>query len=190
MTLKRRERALFLDRDGTLTQMTMGQYVNHWRDLKLIDGVTEHLLPFQKAGWRLFVVTNQPGLAMGHFDQLDLDLMNARLMELLASQGVFLTRVYACAHAKDADCKCRKPKPGLLAKAAIDYGVNCRRSWMVGDFYSDIAAGNTIGCRTGLVDIWPEYNQVHRYNNDLPTIACKSTAECLDLIAELEGLLQ
>lgn len=188
MTLKRRERALFLDRDGTLTQMTMGQYVNHWQDLKLIDNVAECLLPFQRAGWKLFVVTNQPGLAMGHFNQLMLNLMNARLMELLANEGVFLTRIYTCTHAKDAGCKCRKPRPGLLARAAVDYGVSCRRSWMVGDFFSDIAAGNALSCKTALVDCWPEYNQEHRYDNDLPTIVCKSTTDCLSLTAELEGI--
>lgn len=189
MTLKRRERALFLDRDGTLTKMELGKYINHWRDLEMIEGVAKSLLPFQEAGWKLIVVSNQQGVALGHFDHIMLNLMHARLTELFASEGVFLTRVYTCTHSKEANCKCRKPRPGLIARAAIDYGISCRRSWMVGDFRSDVAAGNAVGCKTALIDQLPEYNSSNRFDNDSPTIWTADSATTFELIADIEGIL-
>ena len=150
-------KAVFLDKDGPLIE-DVPYNVNPDR-IRLAEGAYKSLRLLQDRGYQLFVVTNQSGVARGFFEEQNLQQVRNKIIELLASAGIFLTDFYYCPHhphgkvSKYAvDCFCRKPQPGMLYRAALEHDVNLAESWMVGDILYDIEAGNQAGCRTVLID--------------------------------------
>ncbi|CAL9351112.1 D-glycero-alpha-D-manno-heptose-1,7-bisphosphate 7-phosphatase [Streptomyces sp. enrichment culture] len=148
--------AVFLDRDGTLTEPR--HYPCRPEDLVLQPGVASPLRALRDAGYALVLVTNQSGLARGLFDRRALDAMHVHLRGLLAASDLALDGIYVCPHHVDGTvpelsvaCECRKPAPGMLLRAGRELGLDLRRSWMVGDFLTDVEAGLRAGCRTALV---------------------------------------
>jgi D-glycero-D-manno-heptose 1,7-bisphosphate phosphatase len=141
-----RARAVFFDKDGTLVENL--PYNADPSRIALTAHAAEAIGALAAAGYRLIVVSNQPGVALGYFGAGDLYAVEARLRELLPSLNAF----YYCPHKPAAGCKCRKPASGLLLRAAREHGVRLDRSWMVGDILDDIEAGRRAGCRTVLVD--------------------------------------
>ncbi|MFI9275557.1 D-glycero-alpha-D-manno-heptose-1,7-bisphosphate 7-phosphatase [Kitasatospora sp. NPDC052896] len=157
----KRRRAVFLDRDGTLTEPR--QYPSHPDDLVLLSSIGPPLRALQDGGVALVVITNQSGLARGLFDEGDLAAMHEHLSELLAREGVRLDGVYVCPHYPEGSvarfrtiCACRKPSPGMIYQAAHDLGIELAQSWMVGDSVCDIEAGRRAGTRTALVAEVPQ----------------------------------
>ncbi|MFF2409975.1 galactose-1-phosphate uridylyltransferase [Streptomyces sp. NPDC058092] len=155
------EPAVFLDRDGTLTEPRA--YPSHPSHLVLNTGVGPRLRALQEAGVLLIVVTNQSGVARGYFDESDLGAMHDHLHALLAEFDVRLDGVYFCPHHPDGKvphlavrCDCRKPEPGMLLKAAAELGADLDRSWMIGDMESDVLAGESAGCTSFLVNNDPK----------------------------------
>lgn len=151
------DRAVFLDKDGTLVENVP---YNVEPDLvRLAPGVADGLRALHDAGYRLIVITNQSGVARGYFPEAALAAVNRCLNTLLADQGVFLSGFYYCPHHPDGVvpgynrvCNCRKPKPGLILHAARDLGIDLSQSWFVGDILNDVEAGRRAGCRTILID--------------------------------------
>jgi histidinol-phosphate phosphatase family protein len=148
-------RAVFLDKDGTIVHDV--PYNVDPKRMALLPGVGEGLRKLQDAGFLLFVVSNQPGVALGRFPESALDGVEARLDELLSPFGVMLTGCAWCPHPPIGvrtaiACTCRKPRPGLLLDAAATHEIALEHSWMVGDILDDVEAGNRAGCRTILVD--------------------------------------
>jgi D-glycero-D-manno-heptose 1,7-bisphosphate phosphatase len=148
--------AVFLDRDGTLTEPR--HYPTRPDHLVLSDGVGPHLRELQRQGVLLIVVTNQSALARGYLTFPELRDMHAKLRRDLATHGVRLDGVYVCPHHPDGvlpelavGCGCRKPGTGLLTRAAEEHRIDLSRSWMVGDVDTDVTAGVRVGCRTVLV---------------------------------------
>lgn len=135
--------ALFLDRDGVLN-VDHG-YVSRKADFKLIDGVFEALHLAVARGYVLIVVTNQSGIGRGYFTQADYDALEAYIHQLFASEGIPLTAIYHCPHHPDAKCDCRKPRPGMILRAAQDHGIDLPRSVMIGDKPSDAEAARAAG---------------------------------------------
>lgn len=151
-----RRKAVFLDRDGTLTEPR--HYPSRPGDLVLQPDIGPPLRALQHQGWALVVVTNQSGVARGFFTLTDLEAMHERLGALLAAHGVRLDGIYACPHHPDGtvpdyrrSCPCRKPAPGMLHQAAHDLELELTRSWTVGDSPCDIDAGQAAGTYTALV---------------------------------------
>ena len=158
--LKNKQKAIFLDRDGTINK-----YVGFLRDIndfELLPGVAEAIRKINASGYLAIVVTNQPVIARGEvtFDQLQ-EIHN-KMETLLGQEGAYLDAIYFCPHHPDkgfegevselkVDCDCRKPKPGMLIKAAEDFNIDLRQSWMVGDGSNDIEAGQNAGCHTALI---------------------------------------
>ena len=142
---------LFLDRDGILLESSYvaGQHrsARSVSEMRLIAGVRESL-ELLAAHMKLIVVTNQPDVARGLLDSQELERMHAELKSLLPP----LTAVFYCPHDDSTSCDCRKPRPGMLLSAARQYGLDLRRSWMVGDRWSDVCAGKAAGCRTAFVN--------------------------------------
>ncbi len=153
-----RRRAVFLDKDGTLVENV--PYNADPTRLRFTPYALEALTLLSAFDYTLVVVTNQPGVALGRFDQRALNALEQGLRELLAAAGVTLAGFYACPHAPAADpnfaCACRKPAPGLLFAAAEALDIDLARSWMVGDILDDIEAGRRAGCRTLLLDVGHE----------------------------------
>ncbi|MFI1357756.1 D-glycero-alpha-D-manno-heptose-1,7-bisphosphate 7-phosphatase [Streptomyces sp. NPDC020898] len=148
--------AVFLDRDGTLTEPR--HYPSSPEDLVLSAGVGAPLRALYRLGVALVVVTNQSGVARGLFGRPELDAMHRHLRDRLAELGVPLDAVLDCPHHPDGvvtalavTCDCRKPAPGMLLRAARQLDLDVAGSWMIGDFDSDVEAGRRAGCRTALV---------------------------------------
>ena len=148
--------AVFLDRDGTINEQ-MG-YVNHLSRFQLLPGVARAIRSLNEAGLPVVVVTNQSGLARGYFPESLLDHVHAELHRLLAREGAHLDGLYICPHHPEAreerfrlDCDCRKPRTGLLERAAAELGLDLGRSYMVGDRWSDLRCGAAVGATTVLV---------------------------------------
>ena len=153
--------AVFIDKDGTLVE-NVPYNVDPAR-IKLVAGAASALRRLARLGYRLFVVSNQPGLALAYFDEAALDRAWRHLRDVLAQQDVPLHGFYYCPHhpqgrvaALSAICDCRKPAPGLLLRAAEEHRIDLARSWMVGDILDDIEAGRRAGCRTVLADVGNE----------------------------------
>jgi D-glycero-D-manno-heptose 1,7-bisphosphate phosphatase len=148
--------AVFIDRDGTLTEEV--GYVNHPSRLRLLPRTPEAIRRLNRAGIPAVMVTNQSGVARGYFSEDVLAAVNAALVAALKREGAYLDGLYVCPHHPHeglpplrADCECRKPRPGLLLRAAADLDLELGRSWMVGDKPSDILVGRRVGARTALV---------------------------------------
>jgi D,D-heptose 1,7-bisphosphate phosphatase len=149
--------AVFLDKDGTLIE-DVPYNVNPDR-IRLQEGALESLRLLQDHGYRLIIVSNQSGVARGFFKEKDLSLVEGRLREMIAVAGVSLTGFYYCPHLPGGkmrkyavDCFCRKPRPGMLYRAAEEHGINLTTSWLVGDILHDVEAGNRAGCHSILIN--------------------------------------
>ncbi len=150
-------RAVFLDRDGVLVEDV--DLLTRADQLRLLPGVPSALNALQSAGFALVVVSNQPVVARGLATVQEVEAIHAELDGLIhAAGGPAMDRLYFCPHhpkgtllAYRVDCDCRKPKPGLLLKAARELNLGLRASFMVGDRITDIIAGARAGCRTILV---------------------------------------
>jgi len=148
--------AVFLDKDGTLIPDIP---YNVEPDLiTLNNGVIEGLLALQ-AHFNLFVVSNQSGVAKGVFGMEALEKVKSRLITLLVNSGINIADFYFCPHDPtgivklySVECQCRKPRAGMLLKAARDYNLDLSRCWMIGDILNDVEAGKTAGCRSVLID--------------------------------------
>jgi D-glycero-D-manno-heptose 1,7-bisphosphate phosphatase len=148
--------AAFLDRDGVLIEDA--HYLAAVGQVRLIPGAAEAIATLNRAGVPVVVVTNQAGVAHGYFPQERVAEVHEYLDELLAARGARVDRYYYCPHHPDAkieryrvECDCRKPKPGMLHRAAVELGLDLARSYLVGDKVSDLAAGGVAGCKTILV---------------------------------------
>jgi histidinol-phosphate phosphatase family protein len=153
----RAKKAVFLDKDGTLIE-DIPYNVDHHK-IHLAAGAVEGLTALHENGYALVVVSNQSGVAKGLFPESALKEVERSLRRLLAAFGVLLAGFYFCPHHPQGtrvpfamDCRCRKPAPGLLRRAATEMGIDLVRSWMIGDILDDIEAGRRAGCRTVLLD--------------------------------------
>jgi D-glycero-D-manno-heptose 1,7-bisphosphate phosphatase len=148
--------AVFIDRDGTLTEEV--GYVNHPARLRLLPRAGEAIRRLNAAGVAAVVVTNQAGIARGYFSERVLHAVNETLRAQLAQVGARLDGLYACLHHPTegetpyrAQCECRKPRPGLLLRAAGELGLDLAQSTMIGDKASDLVPARAVGAGAVLV---------------------------------------
>jgi D-glycero-D-manno-heptose 1,7-bisphosphate phosphatase len=139
-----RRRAIFLDRDGTIIRDA--HFLARPDQIELMPGAVEGLRALSGAGFRLIVVSNQSGIARGYFKVEDLQAVERALDALLRREGVIIDAWYYCPHL-DEGCDCRKPRPGMLLRAARDLGVDLGASYMVGDGERDVEAGRAAGVK-------------------------------------------
>jgi histidinol-phosphate phosphatase family protein len=143
-------KAVFLDKDGTLV-VNVPYNVDPERTV-LTPGAAAAVARLSAAGYRIIVVSNQPGAALGFFSEKALHGVEAKLRELLPGLHGF----YYCPHLPAERCACRKPQPGLIERAAREHEVDLAASWMIGDILDDIQAGRRAGCCTILLDVGNE----------------------------------
>lgn len=158
--LKNKQKAIFLDRDGTINK-----YVGFLRNIdefELLDGVADAIQEINASGYLAIVSTNQPVIARGEVSFDELEMIHNKMETLLGQKGAYLDAIYFCPHHPHKgyegerpelkfDCECRKPKPGMLLKAAQEFNIDLAQSWMIGDGENDIKAGMNAGCKTALI---------------------------------------
>jgi D-glycero-D-manno-heptose 1,7-bisphosphate phosphatase len=142
-------RFVILDRDGTV--IVERHYLSDPDGVELIHGAGAALRRLGERGFGLVVVTNQSGVGRGLFSPERLEEIHARLEALLADEGVQLAGIYSCPHHPDVGCSCRKPRTGLLERAARELGFEPSRAFVVGDLASDVDLGRAVGATTVLV---------------------------------------
>ena len=145
-------KAIFLDRDGVLNRKAPeGAYVTELRQFQLLPGSLDALVELYRHGYRLFIATNQRGIATGAVSPTAVERIHKYLLRKVEDAGARIEHVYVCPHDYVDRCGCRKPLPGMLLQAAQDFNIDLSDSWMIGDSASDIEAGRRAGCRTGFV---------------------------------------
>jgi D-glycero-D-manno-heptose 1,7-bisphosphate phosphatase len=149
-------RAVFIDRDGTISEEV--GYVNHPARYRVFPYASEAVKLLNDAGWLAVLVTNQAGVARGYFAEEMIGAVHGILGRELARGGARLDAVYYCPHHPTVgaapyrlDCDCRKPRPGLVRRAADDLSIDLSESWMVGDRYGDVELARNAGVRSALV---------------------------------------
>ncbi len=155
--LPRALRTVFLDRDGVLNRkLPEGRYVSSPNLFQPLPGVPAAIARLNRAGIRVLVVTNQRGIALGHYTVADVKAIHATFEKALAAHGAHVDAFYFCPHDKE-QCNCRKPLPGLYQHAVKDFpDVSGQSSAMVGDSWSDIEFGRRLGMTTVFVQGNPE----------------------------------
>jgi D-glycero-D-manno-heptose 1,7-bisphosphate phosphatase len=138
--------AIFLDRDGVLIE-NRSDYVRDWSHVRIIPEAIHALSLARATNYKIVIVTNQSAVGRGLILQANADEINHRLVNLIHHHGGQVDGVYMCPHKPDDDCLCRKPRPGLLLQAAGELSLNLQRSWMIGDAWSDLQAGQRAGVR-------------------------------------------
>ena len=158
--LKNKQRAIFLDRDGTINKYV--GFLRNIQDFELLPDVPAAISAINASGYLAIIITNQPVIARGEVTVSELQEIHDKMETLLGAEGAFIDAIYYCPHHPDRgyaseikslkiDCDCRKPKPGLLIQASREYNIDLTHSWMIGDSKNDILAGKAAGCKTALI---------------------------------------
>lgn len=161
-------KAVFLDRDGTIN--VDKTYVHRVEDFEFIPGAIDAMKDLYRAGFELFVVTNQSGIALGYYKEEDVWKVHEYMFNELFRNGVCLSGIKYCPHHSSVSpCNCRKPAPGMLESLISGFDVDVSRSYMIGDKMTDIEAGNKVNLTTVLL------------NNRVPFIDRSAGYCCRDL---------
>lgn len=159
--LKNKQKAVFLDRDGTIN--VYKGFITKADDLELIPGIAEVIRKINASGYLAIVITNQPVIARGECTIEELEAIHRKLETLLGEEGAYIDDLFYCPHHPDKgfkgerpeykiECECRKPKPGLIYQAAQKYNIDLTESYMVGDDERDMEAGRRAGCKVIMVE--------------------------------------
>lgn len=150
------KRAVFIDRDGTLSEEV--GYINHPERFRLFPYAGQAIRHLNENDWLAIVTTNQAGVARGYFAEEMIETVHQAMRDGLQRAGARLDAIYYCAHHPSVgdppyrlECDCRKPKPGLIKRAASDFDIDLNSSWMVGDRYSDIQLARNAGVKSAFV---------------------------------------
>lgn len=186
--------AVFIDRDGTISEEV--GYINHTSRFRLFPYAAAAIEQLHEAGYLAILVTNQAGVARGYFSEDMVKAVHQRMTEELEASGATLDAVYYCAHHPSVgeppyryDCDCRKPKPGLLLRAASDFNLDLTNSWMVGDRYSDVELARNAGVKSVLVlSGYGRGEWEHQRDNwtILPDLVAEDLLEAVSLIRSLD----
>lgn len=155
--LSNKQKAIFLDRDGTVNKYV--GFLREEKEFELLPGVAEAIKLINRSGYLAVVVTNQPVIARGEVTWEGLEIIHNKMETLLGKEGAYIDALYFCPHHPHRgyegeipelkiECDCRKPKPGMLLKAAEDLNIDLRKSYMIGDSDSDVEAGKAARCKT------------------------------------------
>lgn len=158
--LHSKQKAIFLDRDGTVNKHI--GFLTKPEQFELLPNSEQAIKKINESGYLAIIITNQPVIARGDITDDELNEIHNKLETLLGFKGAYLDAIYYCPHHPDKgfegevkelkiDCNCRKPKPGLIFQAAKDYNIDLNNSWFIGDSKSDIEAGKNANCKTALI---------------------------------------
>tara|TARA_B100001142_G_C14327473_1_gene652812 strand:+ start:1050 stop:1550 length:501 start_codon:yes stop_codon:yes gene_type:complete len=144
---------LFLDRDGVINKKLQGKYVRHFSEFEFIPGALDALAKLTKVFNRIIIITNQQGIGKKIMSDSDLNILHVRMEQEIEKSEGKISRIYYCPHLQEINCLCRKPEPGMILQAIIDFpSIVIKDSYLIGDSDTDIAAGQRINLNTIKVD--------------------------------------
>lgn len=156
MVVKKHAQAIFMDRDGTISEEV--GYINHVSRFQLLPKTIEAIRLINQSDFKAIVITNQAGVARGYFPEELVHKVHTKMNLLLNQGGAYLDKIYYCPHHPQVgpdkyrlDCNCRKPKPGMLQKAAEEFEIDFSQSYVIGDKYTEIVVGHEVGAKSILV---------------------------------------
>jgi len=145
------QRVVFLDRDGVINKKLEGDYVKSYNEFEFLPGVIDAIRNIKQKGLMVIIITNQSGIGRGIMSEDDLAMVHEQMLADLKKEGVHIDAIYYCPHSPEIGCECRKPEDGLFKQALMDFNIDLKNSWMIGDELKDIAAGKKAGCKTYLL---------------------------------------
>jgi len=155
-----KNKALFLDRDGTIN--VEKNYVYKIEDFEFVDGILEIISNYFNQGFLIIIITNQAGIARGFYSEKEYYELTEWMLKEFRIKGIEITKVYHCPHHPEisGECNCRKPKPGMILQAINKFNINPDKSILIGDKKSDILAGENarIGRNYFIQDLLTSYN--------------------------------
>ena len=141
--------AVFFDRDGTINEEL--DYLDDPKSFRLLPHVRDGMKKIQDLGYRIVILTNQPGIGMGYYTKHDFYRVNKTMLSQLSSAGILVDKIYFCPHSMAENCECRKPAQALVERARKDLNLDLSHSVIIGDRSTDIATGKRAGMKTVLV---------------------------------------
>ncbi len=182
----RSEPAVFLDRDGVINIDGPG-YVTSWEEFRFYPGALAAIRRLTEAGWEVYVITNQSGIAKGLYSKQRLTDIHWRMLVEIRKAGGRVLGIQYCPHTDEDECRCRKPQPGMLLKAAAKWGLDLRRSYLIGDSARDIEAGKAAGCTTCFVHTQYSGERAWQQEEEMvaqPDFQAQDLAEAVEIILE------
>ena len=192
MTVSQKNRAVFLDRDGTIN--VEKDYLHRIEDFEFIAGVVVAIRALKDHGYLVVVVTNQSGVARGYYTLDDVAVLHEYIQAELERSGTKVDAFYVCPHHPNSgsgrftrECDCRKGQPGMLLQAAREHDIDLRTSFMVGDKLADVEAGVRAGCQPILVRTgYAEEDAVAAQYPDTPV--CRDLPEAVRFVLGKSGI--
>lgn len=172
-------KAIFIDKDGTLIK-DIPYNVNPYL-IEFEDHAFESMKLLQQNGFLIFIISNQPGIGLKYFDEKDLKAVEEKISLSFREKQLVLHGFYYCPHKPGDGCDCRKPKPGLILRAAKERDIDVSQSWMIGDILNDVEAGASAGCKTILIDNGNETEWIEGANR-LPNFIAKDLKDAAEYI--------
>ena len=187
--LKNRQKCIFLDRDGTINRFV--GFLRKPGEIELLPGVAEAIRRINESEYLAVCITNQPVVARGEVTFEELDTINNKMHTLLGNEGAYLDGLVFCPHHPDKgfdgeikelkfDCDCRKPKTGLVKKAAERFNIDVSNSFVIGDTYADVLTGKNAGAKTVLLRSGAE-DKFEKYKCD-PDFTAEDLLEAINII--------
>ncbi len=187
-------KAVFLDRDGVITELEAYekdnlQFILKKEDIRFIEGSIEAIRALNKHNFKVIIVSNHPQIAKGLITEQQAQEINQIIKEHFKNNGAIIDEIIYCPHHPKSDseyyseeCNCRKPKPGMILQAANKSNINLKESWMVGDRISDIKAGRDAGCKT--IGVRTGYACEDNFTDAQPNILVKDITEAVQYILQ------
>lgn len=184
-------KAVFLDRDGVINKYPgHSEYVKSWGEFHFLPKAKTALKKLKRCGFELFVISNQAGVSKGLYTQADLDLITKNMLDELGENGVKISGVYYCVHSSQDNCRCRKPKTGLVDKAVSSLrekgqDLELSRSYFIGDSLIDIETAKAAGLKNILVFSGKEKPENRNSWQNPPDFTAENLFEAVNLIVNL-----
>lgn len=187
---KNKQKAIFLDRDGTIVYHTKRRHVLRPRQLRLLPGVAKAISLMNELGFLVIVVTNQPTVSYGVITLKGMERLHDNLTKRLKRKGAHVHGVYFCPHHPASKipqwgivCKCRKPEPGMILEALKDHNIDPKKSFMIGDALIDVVAGKRAGVKAIQVKTGPGHTRLDKlYHRTKPDFVVKNLTEAARII--------
>jgi len=179
---------VFLDRDGVINK-ERSDYVKNWQEFRFLPGALQAIASLTKAGFRIFVISNQSAINRGLASPEEVEEIHRRMKKEIERAGGVIEAILYCPHTPEENCECRKPRPGLLERGAKTYGLELERSYLIGDKLSDIGAGQAAGCHCVLVQTGIRGTQLASAEKSNPGNyrLCRDIGEAVAWILQIEG---